>query len=336
MVDMAEYSMRVQIADITIRFKSDLESDIGNLSSFFKYHQIDSAQEADCIVKLKRQASFFLPKDVEMLWQSKRQGISEPEGRFGRRRVYVSSKFNTDGIASCYVSRKRSEYYYGLMQDKSWICCQPSEHQIKIVLRQPRSNKNKVGECEVTNPLNAMPLLIHIIATTFGRFLIHGAAVGINGMASLFLGESGSGKSTLCTDLAKQKASFMGDDIVLIYMKNGIPMVGSLLFPAKLYLDNSEEKTEVDVPEQFQTTYNLSAPLKAIYSVQQSGQPTSTVEPRPSAELLQQLMEASNGMMMQYDRQQWLNTMYDICECVPFFLFDFGNRSTLSISIFNN
>lgn len=219
------------------------------------------------------------------------------------------------------------------MQDKSWICCQPSEHQIKIVLHQPRSNKNKAGECEVTNPLNAMPLLIHIIATSLGRFLIHGAAIAVDGRAFLFLGKSGSGKSTLCTDLARQNTTFMGDDIVLLYTKNDVPMLGSLLFPAKLHLNDSSEKTEVDVPDEMHTDLCLAAPLEAIYLVHQSGQPTSLVEPRPSADLLQQLMESSNGMMMQYNRHQWLTTMYDICERVPYFLFHFGARSTLNPSI---
>ena len=330
---MAEYSARVQLADITIRFESDQESDICELRSFFKYHLVDFTDEADCTVVLKRQASIYMPKDAERLWQSKRHGFVEPEGRFGRRRVSVPTKSDTYGIASCYLSRSRGEYYYGMMHDKSWICYRPSEHKINYVLHHRPKKNSCHGYNEVSDPLSSIQLLIHVISSIHGRFLTHGAAVGVDGKASLLLGKSGSGKSTLCIDLARQEASFMGDDIVLIYRKDGIPMLGALLFPAKLHLENSTEKVEVDVPEQMRTSYCLSAPLESIYLVRQSGLSTSTVEPRPSAELLQQLMEASNGMMMQYDRQQWLDTMYAISERTPYLIFNFGDRSTINTSL---
>ena len=331
---MAAYAARVQLADIIVGFESDQEGDIAELKGFFKYHLVDTTDEADCTVVLKRQASFYMPKDAEMLWQSKRHGIAEPAGRLGRRRVSVSPRSNTYGLASCYFSRARGEYYYGQMHDQTWICYRPSEHCIHYVLHQRPQRRSCPDYHETADPLSAIQLLIHVVTTIHGRFLTHGAAVGIDGKALLFRGKSGSGKSTLCTDLARQKATFMGDDIVLVYMKDGVPMLGSLLFPAKLHLDGAKEKTEVDVPEQMQTAYCLSAPLEAVYTVQQSGLPASTVEARPAAELLQQLMEASNGMMMQYDRQQWLATMYDIGERVPYFLLHFGDRATLNTSLF--
>lgn len=330
---MAKYSTKVQIADITIRFESQLENDISDLDSFFKYHHADSSKETDCVVELKRQGSFYMPKDATMLWQSKCQGIIEQKGRVGRQRISVLSKFDTFGLASCYVSRECGEYYYGLMQDKSWICCNPSEHRIKYVLHQRSPRNCKPEEKKVANPINAMPLLIHVISTLFGRFLIHGAAVGIDNKAFLFLGKSGSGKSTLSTDLTKRKAAFMGDDIVLIYMKDGVPMVGSLLFQAKLHLDNARDKSDIDVPEEMHTDCCLSAPLAAVYLVRQNGLSESTVEPLQAIDLLQHLMEASNGMIMQYDKQQWLATMYDISERTPFFVFNYGDRSSLDISL---
>ena len=330
---MAGYSAWVRLADVNICFESDQERDICELKSFFKYHLTDFTDKADCVVVLKRQASFYMPKDAEMLWQTNRQGITEPAGRIGRRRVSASAKGNMYSVATCYYSRAREEYYYGLMHDKTWICYRPAQHRIDYVLHQRPQRRSGPDYLETADPLSAIQLLVHVITTFHGCFLIHGAAVGIDGKASLFLGRSGSGKSTLCTDLARKKAAFMGDDIVLVYMKDSIPMLGALLFPAKLHLDNASEKTEVDVPAALQTDYCLSAPLAAVYSVQQSGQPTSTVEARTSADLLQQLMEASNGMMMQYDRQQWLTTMYDICERMPYFLFHFGDRSTLNTSL---
>ena len=329
---MADYSIRVQIADITIRFESELESDIDELDGFFKYHHADASKDTDCTVVLKRQARFYMPKDAEMLWQSKRHGVEEPIGRVGGGRVTVYSNFDTFGLASCFVSQERGEYYYGLMQDKSWIRCRPAEHQIHYVLHQrPRKTRDEVAE--IAHPLSGMPLLIHVITTIFGRFLIHGAAVAFDNRAFLFLGKSGSGKSTLSTDLARRKAAFMGDDIVLVYMKDGIPMVGSLLLEAKLHVVDEKEKRNVDVPEAMHAGYCLSAPLGAVYLVQQSGLPASTVEPRPSVELLQQMLDASNGMMMQYDKQQWLAAMYGISEKVPFFVFKFGDRKKLDISL---
>ena len=332
---MTKYLTQVQIADVTISFESDLESDISSLNRIFKYHRIDLYREPDCTVVVKRQSSFYMPKDAELQWRSKCHGVVVPPKKLlGKSRIRVFSKFDTFGVASCYASRERGEYYYGMMQDKSWICYRPSEHTIDYVLHRQPSRNGKLKQKEAVNPISAMPLLLHVIATVYGRSLTHGAAVCIDGKASLLLGRSGSGKSTLCADLARKKASFMGDDLVLVYMKDGVPMVGSLLFPAKLYLDSTTEKTNVDVPKEMQTGYSISAPLEAVYLVQQSGMQASMVESRPSAELLQQLMDASNGMIMQYDKQQWLETMYDISERVPYSIFKFGDRSTLDISLF--
>lgn len=328
--------MRVQIADIVIRFESELESDIGDLCSFFKYHIELSDQEPDCTVVLKRQVSFYMPKDAKMLWQSGKDCSTLPEERLGRRRVSIPSKFDSYGHATCYLSSGRGEYYYGLMHDRSWICYKPSEDKITYVLHHRPNRKTSSRLIESINPLSAMPLLIHVIASSHGRFITHGAAVELDGKAKLFLGKSGSGKTTISTDLARKKVAFMGDDIVLIYLKDGLPMVGALLLPAKLKISNTTEKTPVDVPEQMQAKYSLTAPLGAVYLVRQNGLPESTVEHRPSAELLLQLMEASNGMMMQFDPQQWLSAMYDISAQVPYFILNYGERSLIDTSILIN
>lgn len=333
---MAACSIRVQIADIIIRFESDFESDINELCYFFKYHQDTSAREPDCTVVLTRQASFHMPKDAKMQWQSARDGCTMPEGRIGRRRVSIPSSLDTYGIATCYMSPSLGEYYYGLMRDKSWICYQPTVHRIKYVIHQRPNKKGGSGEVETISPLSAMPLLIHVISTIHDRYLIHGAAVAIDGSARLFLGKSGSGKSTLCAELARQKVSYMGDDLALVYIKDDIPMLGALLFPAKMRIDNAVEKADVDLPNLMQTGYSQSAPLGAVYYVRQSGLPESSVERRTSADLLQQLLEASNGMMMQYNSHNWLSTMYDISERVPYSVLNYGGRTSIKASLLIN
>ena len=313
--------MRVQIADLIIRFETESESESGSLKAFFKYHVTDTDQPEDCTVVLKRQTAFYMPKDAQILWQSRRQGIEEPEGQLGRRRIAVSSKLEPFGIASCYVSRTRDTYYYGQMRDNTWISYCPSTRRIDYILRP------------TVDVISAMPLLMHVVATTHGRYLFHGGAVALNGKAHLFLGKSGSGKSTLSTDLAQRKAAFMSDDLVLVYIRDGVPMVGSLLFRAKLYMESAEEKSEIDIPAAMQTGYCLSAPLEAVYLVQQSGEEISRLEKRPADELLQQLMEASNDMSMQYDKQQWLAMLFELSERLPYYIFHFGNRATLDPSI---
>ena len=330
---MAQYAIWVQIAEICIKFESSEECDIQELKKFFKYHLVDSALTTDCIVELKRQASFFMPKDAELQWQSEYSGIVKQEKRQGRRRISSVPDLDTRGFATCYWSSECGEYYYGLMHDQSWLCFSPSAHRIKYVLHRRPSRKNDSEFVETIDPINAVPLLIHIISAFYGRFLVHGAAVSLDRKSSLFLGKSGSGKSTLSTDFAKLGALFMGDDLVLLYMKEGVPMVGSLVLPAKLYMDNMQEKTSVDVPEQMKADYCLYAPLQTVYLVQQSGILTSNVESRPQIELLQQLMEASNDLMMQYDKQQWLHTLYCISEQVPYYIFHYGDRSSLNKSI---
>ena len=313
---MTAHSLYVQIADITIRFESEQECDIDELGDFLKYHRIEPVLQANCVVVLKRQASFRLPKDAKALWKSQRRTIGEQD---------------LVKLASCYISHERGEYYYCLMRDNAWICYNPSEKRIRFVIHQPP--KRKDSSCDrLTSPMTAILLLLHVITTAHSRFIVHGAAVCKEGKASLFLGESGSGKSTLSISLAQQNFAFMGDDLVLVYMKDNIPMVGALVLPAKLYIDNHEEKTNVDVPETVLADYCLSAPLEAVYSIQQTSDFESSVEPLPASELLQQLIEASNGMLMQYDKQQWLHTMYAVSEQIPYFLFHFGNRTALNFS----
>lgn len=318
---MGGSSIRVQIADLNIRFESGLENDVNVLRCFFKYHLAQSAQEPECTVVLKRQVSYRIPKDAERLWQSKHQAIEEPEDTIGRHRVHVPPAFNAFGIASCYYSRTRDTYYYGQMRDRTWVCYTPATRRIEYVLKPS------------VESISAMPLLMHVLATVHGRFLFHGAAVCVNGKAHLFVGKSGSGKSTLSTDLARQKAAYMGDDLVLVYMRNGVPMIGALLFQAKLHMGTDTEKSEVDIPAMMQTDYCLSAPLAAVYLVCQSGGAESTIEPRPAAELMEQLLEASNSMSMQYDKQQWLMTLFEISERIPYYIFHFGDRALLDAAI---
>jgi hypothetical protein len=318
---MGGSSIRVRIAGLSIRFESGLGSDVSVLRCFFKYHLAQSAQEPDCTVVLKRQMAYRMPKDAERQWQSKHQALAEPEETNGRHRVHVPSATDAYGIASCYYSRTRDTYYYGLMRDRTWVCYTPSAHRIDYVLKPS------------VDAISAMPLLMHVLATVHGRFLFHGAAVCVNGKAHLFVGKSGSGKSTLSTDLAKQHIAYMGDDLVLVYMQDGVPMIGALLFQAKLHIGSDTEKSEVDIPAMMQTDYCLSAPLAAVYLVRQSGGVESTIEPRPAAELMEQLLEASNSMRMQYDQQQWLATLFELSERIPYFIFHFGDRALLDAAI---
>ena len=318
---MGGSSIRVQIAGLNIRFESGVEYDVSVLRGFFKYHLLQSAQEPDCTVVLKRQRAFRMPRDAERLWQSKHQAIDEPKDTIGRHRVHVPSAADAYGIASCYYSRTHDTYYYGLMRDCTWVRYCPSAHRIDYVLRPS------------VTPISAMPLLMHVLATVHGRFLLHGAAVSVDGKAHLFIGKSGSGKSTLSTDLAKQKAAYMGDDLVLVYLQNGVPMIGALLFEAKLHLGDVPEKREVDIPSLLHTDYYLTAPLVAVYLVSQSGGTQSSIEPRPAGELMEQLLEASNGMCMQYNRQQWLATLFELSEKIPYYIFHFGDRAQLDAAI---
>lgn len=331
---MTAYSLYVQIADITIRINSEQKCDIDDLGAFFKYHRVSPVLQPECVVVLKRQASFRLPQDAKILWTSKRHGFKEPDGKHIKRRICISTESNIIKLASCYLSQERGEYYYSLMRDNSWICYNPSTQRIRFIIHQPPKRKNS-PYAGLTSPMTAILLLLHVITTGHSRFIVHGAAVNIAGRASLFLGESGSGKSTLSICLAQQNVAFMGDDLVLVYLKDNIPMVGALVLPAKLYIDNNKEKTNVDVPETMQVGYCLSAPLSAVYSVQQTSAFESSVEPLFASELLHQLIEASNGMMMQYDKQQWLHTLYAVSEQIPYFLFHFGDPSGLNISSLN-
>ena len=50
---MGGSSIRVQIADLNIRFESGLENDVNVLRCFFKYHLAQSAQEPDWRARLR-------------------------------------------------------------------------------------------------------------------------------------------------------------------------------------------------------------------------------------------------------------------------------------------
>ncbi len=183
---------------------------------------------------------------------------------------------------------------------------------------------------------DALVIILHTVMSMHGRYSIHSAGVGLNGLAHLFVGESGHGKSTLCTDLVGKGADYMGDDLTFLYLQDGKVMVGSLLLEAKLFpYKKARDKEWVDVVARYGCDAPLSLPLGNVYYVARVKGPCR-LERQEAIDCMITLIKASNNVRMQYDPELWQSTYETASVSSRFYRFNFGDRQTLTREIFEN
>lgn len=184
---------------------------------------------------------------------------------------------------------------------------------------------------EMSDDLPSM--LVNVIGSQYGCYLLFAASVAINGQALLFVGDSGVGKTTLCLDLIKQGATYLGDDLVLVYLKEKRAMLGSLFFPVKCYSDRTHtHKKTFDVVAQLLPPLNV--PIKSIFLLQRTYSPKdqSYVKPMQVETMFEMMLKMTNKANTHADGHHFVDTISSICSSVPCHYLFYGDRSKTNIS----
>ena len=159
----------------------------------------------------------------------------------------------------------------------------------------------------------------------------------MDGAAYIFTAKSGVGKSTLCMELVKQGASYVGDDLVLLYVEGKQAKVGSLLFPLKYYADmNQVHKKKMDMISLLSQRPTLNAPLKSIYLLQRTVEATSKsyLKPIHGGVMVEKLLKWTNKANTNADARHFVTTISSICETVPCYNLFYGDSSTITPAFF--
>lgn len=305
------------VAGVRIRFISDSETDICNLTTLFKYHLFDD--DGDYYpVEICAETKNIIPKDAKRVWKGYYHGIGKPED--GLHNV-VNKFLSADGT---------KEYF---LTDSGECICNNKKvgKTVCTVIKRYNILRRHWERSCVGNIIN---LLVHIVMACHRRYSLHASAVIWKEKAIVFTGLSGQGKSTICADLVAQGAGFMGDDLVFLYQENGVPLVGSLLFDAKLFESSKKDKDFIDMLERYHCQKIDSVPLQAIAEIRQTRVGESTIEKENDDDkLLSVILMASNNIALQYDHDDWMTLCATVMAHQSLYTFYYGDRKLLKVDI---
>ena len=318
--DRLKRQILTQITDLTILWESDCPSDMEELQAAFRYHLIRGCkQEGVAVHKVSFIPSFNVVEittDMQEVWRGRYLGCVH--------------KINT--MVWYHLSSTGEDYL--LLSDKIWIVHNRNEHKSACYLYCKKGRNDRVKRPKISE---AIIILIHTILAMYSRYTIHAAAVEIDGVAHVFMGESGHGKSTLCSDLASLGATFLGDDLVCLYSKDGRLLVGSLLLNAKLFPSSlHRHKTSVDVIEKYNGMVTLSSPIKGLYYIERTKKKLSGFKHLSSIDAMLRLIRSSNDIRTQYDAEAWHSLIYRMAIQLPYNIFFYGKRSLITLDTFRN
>ncbi len=87
-----------------------------------------------------------------------------------------------------------------------------------------------------------LSVVLHRLLLALDAAYLHAAAVSVDGVTHLFVGEKGAGKTTLCLSLARRGATVLSDDHVLIrrrdkdYVVSGCERLSRVTAPTEAFL----------------------------------------------------------------------------------------------------
>ena len=127
-----------------------------------------------------------------------------------------------------------------------------------------------------------LSVVLHRLLLALDAAYLHAAAVSVNGVAHLFVGEKGAGKTTLCLSLARRGATVLSDDHVLVrrrgndYVVSGCERLSrvtaqteAFLFERPLAVDAADfagtTKKEFTVADHFRSAPFEDTPIHAIH-----------------------------------------------------------------------
>lgn len=190
--------------------------------------------------------------------------------------------------------------------------------------------ETRVGRNKFRRPQPGGYLLpiIQFMLSAFNIYTVHASAVAVAGRAVLLLGDSGAGKTTMSLALARQGLQFMGDDLVIVEIRNKTPKCHSLLLKAKIV--NGDQSKSLQDPESFDGV-NICREAElgtiALLSKRRTGN-YKFIKKEPT-ETFAWLMRQGNNLKFVWDSEGWIDTAMLIAERVPGVMWEIGSPDEL-------
>ena len=326
-------SFVIQIAPICIEvcgFNDNDSAYLNDLKRIFGQHEVGGDTKALHRVVVCASKQFEIPPEATLQWVSTCIGVAGPKPR--RRPFFIRRKevpqYSGTGDVACYKEKTHNVDYY-IPENAGWRIKHIAEEHVTYVYSD--------GQNELSNGLPSM--LIHVIGSQYGCYLLYASCIAVDGEALLFTGNSGVGKSTLCMELIRQGATYMGDDLVLVYMNGAKAMVGSLLFPVKCYADKMHtHKKTIDVASQTSQRLPLNLPLKSMFFLQRSDTHKADphLEPVDGETVFETMLKLTNKAHINADGGHFVDTLSSICCSVPCYSLFYGDCHKITPSFFAN
>ncbi len=324
-------SFIMQIANICIEvsgFNDEESAGLQDLKRLFRYHEVNRDATAVHHVVVCEYNQFEITHEANLHWVLACIGGTRQKHRRHRfLRKKEVPRYSGTGDVRCYKDSLRQTEYF-VPDNAEWRIKHIGEEHITYVY---------FDRCDEKSSL--IPLLTHVIGSQYGCYLLFASSVALDGEALLFAGNSGVGKTPLCMELMKQGATYVGDDLVLVYTDEGQAMVGSLLLPIRCYPNGiSLRKKTIDVVSQIAQKPHLNAPLKSIYFLQnaENAKSESCVKPMPSEIMFEKMLGLTNKVNTNADGRHFFNTISSICDSVPCYCLTYSNRNKLNTLFFAN
>lgn len=210
--------------------------------------------------------------------------------------------YSGSGIVDCYRDTQGKDYL--VPEQNDWrIVHDANEHTTYVY-----ADKHNDG---------LVATLLHVIGSQYGCYLLFASCVAQKGEAILLTGKGGAGKTTRCLELVQQGATYMGDDLVLVYHQGRQMMVGALLLPIKQDTGGKQKERKDILSDTSQIL--LNAPLTAIYWLQESykNNPNPQIAPIPKDAVMEKILLLTNTVHLHADRMHFMETISTLCEEVP-------------------
>jgi len=324
-------SFVVQIAHLCIEICGYNDEDsacLQDLKRVFAHHEVSGDTKVVHRIVVCASNQCEIPSEATLRWIAPCLGVA---GSMPRRRW---SFFGRNKERPKYSGTCNVHCYKDVSQQVDYFVPENGEWQIKHDAKEHVTYVYSDGHNEMSDGLPSM--LVNVIGSQYGCYLLFASSVAIEGQALLFAGDSGMGKSSLCMELVKKGAAYIGDDLVLVYLKGEQAMVGSLLFPVKCYVDKKQDhKKKIDVVSQLPQRPPLNVPLKSVFLLQRDGAIIEPyLKPMQRDTLFEKMLKLTNKANTNADAHHFVDTISYICDSVPCHYLFYGDCNRINLSFF--
>lgn len=310
---MNQSLLLTSIAGIRIAWQSDWTEDMDHLGHAFRYHVIDQEVDHEPCHHVSFSAVFEAPYNLSAYTP------------------VIEGPLIKSDIVSLYALPDGRDILQ--VKDEIWIEHNRGMRTTRVLLRCLHDN-GKVVRPRITD---VVVILLHTLMSMYHRYVVHAAAIGIEGKAYVFLGESGHGKSTLSSDMVAMGAEYMGDDLIFLYTENGRVMAGSLLFDTKLIPSpDADHKERVDMISRYNGKPLLWLPVAAFHYISRTDSIESKLIAQDAIDCIAQLLRASNNIRLQYDPDIWQDVCTEAASKIPYYILRYGARTSISPTFFSH